>query len=91
MSCGGGPGEVKFIVAADVDGDGREEIVVAINRAGVKASEFWVMDFDPATLTWRHLSQIAGNAAGADFVCLSLPTERSSQWWVILTQITALK
>ena len=54
----------------DFDGDGRDEIAVAPNV--LDSNEFWVMDFNPATGSWSHLSPIAGHPMEADFDCSRL-------------------
>ncbi|HFR4221495.1 FG-GAP-like repeat-containing protein [Bacillus sp. A260] len=65
-----GPGyEAKFAVAGDFDGDGRDEIAIAINASGSGGNDFWVMDFNPDAGTWNHLSQDSGHPLGADFDC----------------------
>ena len=68
-----GPGLiVKKTVCADVDGDGRDEIVIAIgNRDGspnvqLGRTWFWIMDYDPAQRAWSHLNPATFAQAGAD-------------------------
>lgn len=48
----------KFAVAGDFDGDGRQEILVAPAAGGSAGNDFWVMKFDTASRTWRHMSPI---------------------------------
>ena len=42
------------LVAADVDGDGRDELVLSTGEA----NQIWVLDLDPASDTWQHLSPV---------------------------------
>ena len=52
-------------IAADVDGDGKDEVVLAINNT----NSFWVMKYDD-TLGWNHLIQNYSLDYEADFACL---------------------
>jgi len=68
-----GPGVIaKKTVCADLDGDGRDEVVIAIgNRDGSPHPQlgrtwFWVMDYDPAQHRWGHLNPATFAQAGAD-------------------------
>jgi hypothetical protein len=54
---------VTFALAADVDGDSRDELVVLTRTANVHAA--WIMDRTNAG-TWQHLSPLAGHPLGAD-------------------------
>ena len=72
--CGAFPLPLEHIVAGDVDGDHRDELIVAFRTsagsfqatpAGVLAG-YWVMDFDPVARRWSHLRPEAGEL-GADF------------------------
>lgn len=54
---------VTFAIAADVDGDSRDELVVLTRKAGVSAA--WIMDRSNAG-TWQHLSPLAGHPLAAD-------------------------
>jgi hypothetical protein len=63
----------KFAVAADVDGDGRAEIVIGVDRPGAEGNDFWVMDYNPFTNQWQHLSPIGGHPFEADFACRTSP------------------
>ncbi|MFJ9131258.1 neuraminidase-like domain-containing protein [Streptomyces sp. NPDC102340] len=47
------------VLAADVDRDGRDELVVSRGDA----NQIWVLDLDPDTGTWRHLSPVRPPAA----------------------------
>jgi hypothetical protein len=60
---------VKSLVAADVDGDGQAELVVAPDTGGTAGNDLWVMKFDRARKTWAHLSPIAGHGFLADVNC----------------------
>jgi hypothetical protein len=60
---------VKFAVVGDFDGDGQDEVAVALDRGGSESNDFWVMRFDRATGTWKHLSPIDGHSFGADLNC----------------------
>ena len=46
----------RFAVAGDFDGDGRDEMAIAQDTAGTRGNDFWVMDYDPATRRWSHLT-----------------------------------
>ena len=68
-----GPGLVaRFGFCADVDGDNRAEIVLAVGNQDGSADPqlgrtwFWVMDFDPASGCWRHLSEATFEQMRAD-------------------------
>src|SRR5215218_5848663 len=69
FDCAGVDFAAKFALAADVDGDGRAEIVVAPDTPGTAGNDFWVMDFDPATGSWGPLGRIPGHPMEADFDC----------------------
>jgi FAD/FMN-containing dehydrogenase len=60
---------VKSIVAADVDGDGQAELVIAPDTNGTDGNELWVMKFDRVRRTWAHLSPIKGHPFLADVNC----------------------
>ena len=71
--CGAFPLPLEFIAAGDVDGDGRDELVVVFRNsnaswlqlpAGVLGG-LWVMDFDPRTRRWSHLRPM-DDRVGAD-------------------------
>jgi hypothetical protein len=64
---------VRAFVVADVDGDGRAEVIAQIDAAHSGGNDFWVMKFDSRTLNWIHLSPIAGHPLQADFDCSGLP------------------
>ena len=53
--------------------EGRAEVIVQIDAAHSGGNDFWVMKFDPAAGSWRHLSPIPGHALQADFDCSGLP------------------
>jgi hypothetical protein len=73
FDCSGLQQGAKVFAAGDVDGDGRDEVVLQIDAKGSGGNDFWVMKYDPQTTTWRHLSPIAGHALEADFDCSGLP------------------
>ncbi len=56
----------RFASAADVDGDNRAEIIIALDRTGAEGRLFWVMDFNPLTNQWSHLSEIQNHPLNAD-------------------------
>ena len=58
----------KFVIAADVDGDGRQELVIVPDVAGSAGNDLWVRKFnnDPAAPGWFPLSPIAGHGLEAD-------------------------
>jgi len=56
----------RYAVAADVDGDHRDELIIALDRPGVEGRLFWVMDYDPVSRQWKHLSPIANHPLNAD-------------------------
>ena len=58
-------GDTRFsaVLAADVDDDGRDELIGVGEVAGRRAA--WVMHHRPDG-TWEHLSPIAGHPLGAD-------------------------
>ena len=68
------------VVAGDFDGDGRDEIAVAPFVRGTAGNDFWVMDFNPATGSWSHLSPIPGHGMEADFDCSGLDF---GTWFVV--------
>jgi hypothetical protein len=72
FDCSGLPQAGRAVAAADVDGDGRAEVVVQIDAAGSGGNDFWVMKFDPFKKVWFHLSPIAGHPLQADFDCSGL-------------------
>ena len=56
----------QFILAGDFDRDGEDEIAIVPSRPGSTGNGIWVMKYDGATNTWRHLSPIAMHAFDAD-------------------------
>jgi hypothetical protein len=73
FDCSGLPNAGRSVCVGDVDGDGRAEVIVQIDAAHSGGNDFWVMKFDPAVGSWRHLSQIPGHPLQADFDCSGLP------------------
>src|SRR5262249_56973151 len=73
FDCSGLTNAGRSVSAGDVDGDGRAEVIVQIDAAHSGGNDFWVMKFDPAAGTHRHLSPIPGHALQADFDCSGLP------------------
>ena len=73
LDCSGLPNAGRSVSVGDVDGDGRDEVIVQIDAALSGGNDFWVMKFDPAAGSWQHLSQIPGHALQADFGCSGLP------------------
>ena len=72
FDCSGLDYAARFAVAGDFDGDGRDEIAVAPAVAGTSGNDFWVMDFNPVSVAWSHLSPIPGHGMEADFDCSAL-------------------
>ncbi|MCU0568438.1 MAG: alpha/beta fold hydrolase [Oculatellaceae cyanobacterium Prado106] len=64
---------VKFLVAGDFDGDGRQELVVVPDTTGTAGNDLWAMKFDPTARRWVHMSQIAGHPFAADINCDDVP------------------
>jgi hypothetical protein len=73
LDCSGLANAGRSISIGDVDGDGRDEVIVQIDAANSGGNDFWVMKFDPAAGSWRHLSPILGHTLQADFDCSGLP------------------
>ena len=73
FDCSGLPNGARSVSIGDVDGDGRAEVIVQIDAAHSGGNDFWVMKFDPAAGSWRHLSPIPGHTLQADFDCSGLP------------------
>ena len=73
LDCSGLPNAGRSVSIGDVDGDGRAEVIVQIDAANSGGNDFWVMKFDPAAGSWRHLSPIPGHALEADLDCSGLP------------------
>ena len=72
IDCSGLGYPVKFAVVGDFDGDGRPEIAFAPEASGSAGNDIWVMKFDTASKTWKHLSPIAGHPMQADIDCSGL-------------------
>ena len=72
LDCSGLGYWAKFAVAADFDGDGADEVVVAPFASGSAGNDLWVFKFDPIARTWDHLSLIAGHPMDADIDCSTL-------------------
>jgi hypothetical protein len=68
FACSATAVSARFAVSGDFDGDGRREVAIAIAGQGSVGNDFWVMQFDPATRVWQHMSP-TGNPSGADFDC----------------------
>jgi hypothetical protein len=64
---------VRVFVVADVDGDGRDEVIAQIDAPHSGGNDFWVMKFESSTLNWIHLSPIAAQSLQADIDCSDLP------------------
>ena len=48
FDCSGLPNAGRSVSIGDVDGDGRDEVIVQIDAAHSGGNDFWVMKFDPA-------------------------------------------
>jgi hypothetical protein len=57
---------VQHVACGDVDGDGRDEIIVLAEAKGSAGNDIWVMDWVPDRGEWRHLSPITGHPFHAD-------------------------
>jgi hypothetical protein len=73
FDCSGLSNAVRAFAVADVDGDGRAEVIAQIDAAHSGGNDFWVMKFESRTLNWIHLSPIPGHPLQADFDCSGLP------------------
>jgi hypothetical protein len=73
IDCSSLSNAVRAFAVADVDGDGRAEVIAQIDAAHSGGNDFWVMKFESRTLNWIHLSPIAGHPLQADFDCSGLP------------------
>ncbi len=73
LDCSGLPNAGRSVCVGDVDGDGQAEVIVQIDAAHSGGNDFWVMKYDPAAASWRHLSPIPGHTLQADFDCSGLP------------------
>ena len=73
LDCSGLPNAGRSVCVGDVDGDGRDEVIVQIDASGSGGNDFWVMKFDPAAGSWQHLSPIPGHTLQADLDCSGLP------------------
>jgi hypothetical protein len=60
---------IKFAVAGDFDGDGRDELIVAPDLSGTGGNDLWAMKFDRAAPRWVHMSPIPGHPFLADVNC----------------------
>ncbi len=56
----------KFAVTGDFDGDGRDEIAIGIDAEKSGGNDFWVMEFEPESNEWRHVSP-GNHPLDADF------------------------
>jgi hypothetical protein len=64
---------IKLIVAADVDGDGRDELVLVPDAVRDAGNHLWVMDYDTG-IGWRHLTpDNTSHPMDADAFCSELP------------------
>jgi len=71
--CGPFPLPLEFIAAGDVDGDGRDELIVVFGADALSPLQLpdgvlgglWAMDFDPRTRRWSHLRPM-DDRIGAD-------------------------
>jgi hypothetical protein len=68
-----GPGLVtKKTICADVDGDGRDEVLIAVGnkdgspRGALGRTWFWIMDYDPVQRRWDHVNPATFAQVGAD-------------------------
>jgi hypothetical protein len=73
LDCSGLPNTGRSVSVGDVDGDGRDEVIVQIDAANSGGNDFWVMKFNPAAGSWQHLSPIPGHTLQADLDCSGLP------------------
>jgi hypothetical protein len=56
----------RFILAGDFDRDGQDEIAIIPSRPNTEGNDIWLMKFDPAAQTWRHMSPIPDHPFDAD-------------------------
>ena len=78
FDCSGLSEAAKSVSAGDIDGDGRQEILLQIDAPDAGGNTFWAMKFDPASRTWFHFSPIPGHPLQADLACSGLPHGGSS-------------
>ncbi len=81
FDCSGLANAARSVAMADVDGDGRAEVVIQIDANNSGGNDFWVMKFVPPAFTpggWEHLSPIPGHPLQADFDCSGLPNAAKS-------------
>jgi hypothetical protein len=75
FDCSGLPNAARALALADVDGDGRAEVVIQIDARNSGGNDFWVMKFVPPAFTpggWSHFSPIPGHPLEADVACCAL-------------------
>jgi len=69
---GSGPA-VKFAMAGDFDGDGRDEVVLVPDIGGSAGNDIWIIDYDPIFGTWRHVAAQGPNGTDFDLSVLPIP------------------
>ena len=69
IDCSGTQYPAKFALAADFDGDGRAEVLVAPDVGGSRGNDLWVMKFDEDSGGWQHMAPIPGYESEADIDC----------------------
>jgi FG-GAP-like repeat len=72
IDCSGRRFPAKFIIVADFDGDGADELMVAPDAAGSRGNDLWLMKFDQVYGAWQHMAPIPGHAMDADIDCSGL-------------------
>ena len=74
IDCSGRPYPAKFAVTADLDGDGRAELIVIPDAPGSRGNDLWVMKFvgDFPQGQWQHMAPISGHPMDADIDCSGL-------------------
>ena len=91
LDCSGLANAGRSVSIGDVDGDGRDEVIVQIDAANSGGNDFWVMKFDPGAGSWRHLSPIPGHTLQADFDCSGLPNAGRSVCVATLMVMAAMR
>jgi hypothetical protein len=74
IDCSGRQFRAKFAIAADFDGDGRAELVVAPDVSGTRGNDLWVMKYVGTfpNGAWQHMAAIPNHAMDADIDCSGL-------------------
>jgi len=69
IDCSGTQFPARLVLVGDFDGDGLTEVAASADADTSAGNDFWVMKYDAASGSWRHMAPIANQPIDADIDC----------------------